>query len=661
MSGTQIEVPPTEPRTLVSWPCCEPSAFRVELAEADLVQHLLVMGATGTGKSTLLTSANRQLISYLAEEPRERLGLLVLDAKNEGMVQEIQAMAREARRGSDVVVLGPEGNCFLDLFGGLKSLEDVETLTRRLLMATPPVGGDNPYWQTATGGLIAAGLTLLAATQTSVSLDLAVQFFRSWLFGRRSNSALVENVLARARELQKDQEGQPPSPRELQLLNAMDQVALWNDLDPRTRSNLQSCLMLVWRPLMSRSAAACFSSLGRPPFDPASIAEDGLVCVTSVNALTQPDLAQFLFRLTRQMFFDAVQKRKGSHHRLCGLIADEFPLVVRREDAEQLATVRSRRCFVMAAIQGLSGLDDRIGVAARRAVVQNFNTVVFLRSLEEETGRFAGFALGTRSEPRPRKPPGWPEGELAMLTGVPSASALVPVCAPGALNRLASHQAFILFRDGSRTEYPVWFAPPPDSPKERVTAAPPAQSTKDYPLSPQRQAVLMARLGCQRWLTPDVVEAALGVWTPKVEPRKVLERVADFFRARAHLVPRGLERLPLRWLTALPGILWGLRNAYWTRLPFAINEMACEQGMLLLGFTHEQDPTATPTTAGDLVRVIVNRSIYPSLWRPLSLRLYHELWRRHPELRPALSRQSPDVSPNAPWASAGAIHNGPQF
>ena len=74
-----------------------------------------------------------------------------------------------------------------------------------------------------------------------------------------------------------------------------------------------------------------------------------------------------------------MQQRSGNQHRLSGLVADEFPLVVTRGDVEQLATVRSKRCFVMAAAQGLHSLGERVGPGPTRALVNNFNTLVFLR------------------------------------------------------------------------------------------------------------------------------------------------------------------------------------------------------------------------------------------------------------------------------------------
>jgi hypothetical protein len=61
------------------------------------------------------------------------------------------------------------------------------------------------------------------------------------------------------------------------------------------------------------------------------------------------------------------------------LIADELPLVVTAEDVEQIGTVRSKNCFVLAATQGLDSLTQRLGLVAGRAVINHFNTVFYLR------------------------------------------------------------------------------------------------------------------------------------------------------------------------------------------------------------------------------------------------------------------------------------------
>ncbi|MGA2661168.1 MAG: TraM recognition domain-containing protein, partial [Verrucomicrobiota bacterium] len=513
---------------LITWPCYEPAGYQVRLTAADL-QHLLTIGATGSGKTSLLIAACRQLIAHEAGNAPRKVGLLILDSKTE-LVAPVRWAAQSAGRPSDVVVLGPEGNASYDLFGPLRSLEDVETVTRRIMLAVPPLAGDNAYWQTATTSMLAAGLSLLVATQPTVTFDFALHFLRTWFLGARTIPKLVQEVAARAKQLITPARPGARMAQNHQLQGALDQVDLWQDLDPRTRSNLQSCLVNVLRPLMTNTAARCFGQGGLPAFDPGEAARDGLVCVASANALTQPELARFLFRLARQSFFDAVQRRIGTGHRFCGLIADEFPLVVCREDAEQLATVRSKGCFVLAATQGLAGIDNQIGERARRAVLQHFNTLVFLRSMEEEAGLFATLVLGTRQVRAGRRPTLGADGWLA--TEAPSSvpSMPVPVCEPGALSRLAAHQAYVLLRDGSRTESPIWFAPWFELDRRPVPAAAAGAAAQPGPPGADHLRLVMAQAGYRVLCSAEVVQAAFDLCRPKERKGRLFMRVARFFK-----------------------------------------------------------------------------------------------------------------------------------
>jgi energy-coupling factor transporter ATP-binding protein EcfA2 len=76
---------------IVTWPCYEPAGHRIELTEADLVQHVLLLGSTGSGKSTLLTAATSQLILHRAEKPEDKIGLLLLDAKADDLVPRVRS------------------------------------------------------------------------------------------------------------------------------------------------------------------------------------------------------------------------------------------------------------------------------------------------------------------------------------------------------------------------------------------------------------------------------------------------------------------------------------------------------------------------------------------------------------------------------------------
>ena len=127
---------------------------------------------------------------------------------------------------------------------------------------------------------------------------------------------------------------------------ALDQVRLWHNLEARTKSNLQSCLMLALQPLVSAGAVRCFSPRSGNVSSPAQAATEGQVCVVSVNAMAEPELARFFFRSATRLFFDAVQQRRQPSP-LAGIILDEAPLVLSPEFAPQLATIHSKNSFVL--------------------------------------------------------------------------------------------------------------------------------------------------------------------------------------------------------------------------------------------------------------------------------------------------------------------------
>jgi len=336
-------------------------------------------------------------------------------------------------------------------------------------------------------------------------------------------------------------------------------VRLWQELDSRTRSNLQSCLLNALRPLLSPAAARCFGPRSPAVFTPALSASEGRICVVSVNALAEPDLARFLFRLAKQSFFDAVQQRRTQPDRLCGLIADEFPLVVTPEDVEQLATVRSKRCFVIAATQGLHALIERVGVGPARSLVNHFNTTIYLRTREAETAVQAHLVLGTRQVRVHRR--GKDEGGFLGLMVPPSqkpAMTEVPVCPLGALGQLSPHQAYLVYADGRRTEFPVWFIPWFEAVARPVSGPAPKAASK---FTAEHVRQLMQRAGFRPRWSPEVVMSATAICRRR--RRKTLLHAVAFFLSKCCLVPEGLETLPNCWLAALPGILWSTRRKHW--------------------------------------------------------------------------------------------------
>lgn len=586
-------------RPLVVWPCYEPAGEQVALTENELVRHVLLLGSTGCGKSTLLAAAMGQILVRC----EEKVGLLVLDAKADGLADQVRDAAWQAGRSKDVMIFGPEGDHTLDLFEPLGSLQGVEAITRRIMLAADPMSGDNAYWQTTTASMYSAAFSLYAAAGKPVHFSAVMEFLRRWFM----SPTTTPEIQVLIDQLERDKK--PPHPL---VTGAIDQAKLWQDLDLRTRSVVQSCLLNVLRPLQSAAAASTFATASRRGGNPAQAATVGAICVASVNALAHPELARFLFRLAKQVFFEAVQQRSGGMQRLCGIVADELPLVVTREDASQLATLRSKRCFFLGASQGLHALAERIGTSPMHALLTNFNTTVFMRSTEAETAIHAQLTLGTRTDAVKRRP----ESEGGGLGLLPPCSrepieTEVPVCPIGALAKLDTHQGYVARADGSRTLQPVWFVPWFEQPL----------TTSAEKFTSEHVKSLMERAGFKLRCSPCAAASAAA--NMERTDNRALQAAVDFFRAKACMLPRGLDTLPTCWLRAIPGILWRMRKPHWQQLPFFIDRLKIIDGLLVVGFAQEEPQSCSRLTLWDRIRIGLNASLYPSPWR--AIKRHHAL------------------------------------
>jgi hypothetical protein len=492
---------------LFGWDCWEPYQ-RIAFSPRDAMGHVLILGSTGSGKTTLLISALQQLIAYRADNPKERIGLLVLDGKCDGTADLVRAMARHVGRESDLVLVGVRGDHFIDPFGSPeeRGLRQIDNTVTRLLLGTERLTGNNGYWEEARRAMLDAALTLMLVAGRNLDFDPTVSFLRNWFFGPRIAEAEVNMVVHTAKS-SADRRGTPGVRRKVQM--AVDQAAVWRELDPRTRSNLQSVLINVLRPLLSVSAADYFETRGRPRFDPVAVADGGKICVVTGNTLIDPYASRLLLRMARWDFFNAVQRRGAGNHPICGLLADELALVVAPEDCETLATVRSRSCFVLSCTQGLIGIEAVVGPRLRRLLTQHFNSTIWLRSREEETQEMAAAALGLRLQPVVRgRGPRWKPGQPEKVW-----YDMVPICPPAALGRLEPHQGFAIMIDGSYTEHPISFVPWFENPRLAFLREP----LPDRPVQPNRTAQpsrgaahmerLMTDRGFRLHLTADEVGA----------------------------------------------------------------------------------------------------------------------------------------------------------
>lgn len=584
-------------KPILRFPVYEPAGRDVTLTASDLLQHILVIGATGSGKTVLLQRGIDELVGM------PDLGLLIIDAKQEGIVERVRSLARNVDRSKDVIVLGPTGDHYLDLFGNLRSLADVDSTAQRLLLAAGSMGKENAFWEEARAAMIDAALTLLVASGRPLRFTSACQFMGQWFF-RPELTQQIAGVLEAAQTTVERCHGAFKQ----KLLHALDMAEMWRNLDTRTRSNIASSLACLIKPLLGISAASCFRPSGRKVFRPSEVVRGRRICVASLNATADSSLAWIFFRMLKSDFFREVQQAGGSSRPVCGMIADEWPLIASAEDGEALATVRSRGFFIIAATQGLAAIDERVGVRQRKAMVTNFGTLIFLRSREEEVDLLAAVHLGTRR--RLARKESTAMGDLVVQEKRKSFYDEL-VCPPGTLGRLSPHEGFVAFPGKGQCDLPRTFVP--------------WFEETDWQRDPEIDRIsvghleqLLTRAGLVRRVAPDLFVKVMAICAAEFDHASAVLRAREFFRARAVLVPEGLERIPSPWLVALPGILWSARRPGWTHLPYMMNRVEVVNGLLLMQFAQEADSSfGRRITSFDRLRIRVNASVYPHLYRPL--------------------------------------------
>jgi len=608
----------TEP--LLRFPVWEPAGRDVVFrTEQELSQHVLILGATGSGKTCLLHRAIEQLMHH------REIGLLIFDAKGDDTVERVRAMAKSAGRSEALVVLGPAGTHYINLFHPLRSLADTDRMTRRLLSGSGSMGSDNAYWDEFRFALFDAALTLLVIAEHRVRFGPAMTLLHDWLLSPKGATPPAIRAAAdqAARYLG---EASPIEARKIS--QALNTIQLWQNIDERTRGNVQSTLLIALRPLLSIPAANCFEPAGRSAFNPADVANRKMICVASFNATLEGRLAELFFTIIKDDFLSAVQQRKHDRYPLCGIIADEMPLLISRSDAEALCTIRSRRCFFLGASQSVAAIEDRVGVRARKSLVANFGSIIFLRSREEETDLLATISLGTRDRLRLVHPPS-EEGSLLSINPQPVREKLL-VCPPGELSRLAPHQGYVSIASAPRCDTPVAFVP-----WFKANRGQQPRGTVEAPQSLRHLKRLLNAHGFAEQMDEQLFRAAIRSCLPDEEHEHLVEFLKDFFQRRAEMVPCGLELLPQPWLKGLPGILSTICTL--DRSPYKIGSLSECEGLLLLQFVEETcgEFNAVRATGWDRIRIAANASLYPTRWRPLTLRHRRKIQLRWPELMPA--------------------------
>jgi len=461
---------------------------------------------------------------------------------------------------------------------------------------------------------------------------------RVWFFGSEADPAPVNELVQHAQSVAAV--SRLPAAITQKIKQSLDAVTLWQKLDSRTRSIVQSILLTVLNPLLSSRAGLLFANNGRPVFQPELVVNQGGVVIVSLNALTEPALTRLIFRLVKNDFYQCAQRRLAGP--LCGLVMDEYPLAVGFDDLENLQTLRSRGAFVIAATQGFLALDQMVGSRFRQALVAGFQNILAMQSHEPEVDLLMAMIMGQREIIERRKSF---SSDSDLLELIPSliGRQIVPVCPPGALARLQAFQAYVSLANGVHPLQPVWLVPrfvKVDPPPPAVKPPDPlaqvlAEIAGQQPALPPAASVagvvqMMAKFEAPQLMSVEIWRATVQLCAPKTKRQVLMWEANRLFRENAGKPLPGLKTIPACWLRGLPTLLkLNARQDF-----YDLKEV---DGCLLIQFSEGTDwPPKVLTNPQSNLLALLNWNLYPSLWRPLKRRHWQLLYATRPELRPQL-------------------------
>ena len=370
------------------------SAGELQLSEDALCKHTIFIGSTGSGKTTSLNVLLRDIIGYNAEDETQKVGLLIFDLKGDNTLFKIRKWAEECGRGEDVIDYCADSKFYFDPLGGLDSFRKIPEYVERLYNIFP-FQSSEVYWEQSLRKRFKTVLTYCLFRHEKTRFKLFLEELREFTTADSSNSNwrdVMDSVEMVLRALEKKSKGTVAESYEIlrELLKSTRAgVNEWQRLDPRTKSNelstMTNLISSFGNPITN---GHIFEGKNKTRLEVGELVCAGKIVVASFDGIANRQSATAICKLLKSDVYGHIQARQNPS-RLAGIVMDEFPLIATdgeniSGDGFNMQTIRSKRGFVIAATQGVVGIDLAIGEPARRRLMTNFNNVFVFKSNERE-------------------------------------------------------------------------------------------------------------------------------------------------------------------------------------------------------------------------------------------------------------------------------------
>jgi len=386
-----------------------------QLSLDELFRHLVVFGATGSGKTRyVLLPLLKELLARDAHDPEKRAGALIFDVKGE-MVEYIRAVMAAAGRSDELLVIGRGGNSWVDPFVGQAT--DSRTVAERLMELVRTLhsgeggGSSDDFWKENNRRLLQVAAVLARARQLgdltgiqgiSDDLDTLVRLRREQ---RRSgdddeddadddlgNTQLLDDVTT---TLDLAAGFGAISAAEAKLAHnyiGFDAI----HLGERTWATIVNYARAYLSCLSDSKLARIFSPSAGWAFSPDEIMDHGRVVVVSLSRIHYGPEAEVFRNLIKTAFqTSALQRRNRLHFdgqvlrpvncvRPVYFVADEFPSLLTtgaEDEGDSFFLDKCRDALISCILtaQSVSALSARAGSSTRvHHLLNNCATKVFM-------------------------------------------------------------------------------------------------------------------------------------------------------------------------------------------------------------------------------------------------------------------------------------------
>ncbi len=103
-----------------------------------LVEHILFVGSTGSGKTVTLNHFMRDIVNHYSGDMQQKIGMLVFDFKRERVCENLMEWASECDRKEDIIDFSENGNFYYNFFEGFESYSQISAMADLLVSIEPP-------------------------------------------------------------------------------------------------------------------------------------------------------------------------------------------------------------------------------------------------------------------------------------------------------------------------------------------------------------------------------------------------------------------------------------------------------------------------------------------------------------------------------------------